>query len=397
MRRIGAGGGMERRAFFRRSLAATIAAPAAFRVQDLLAAGTPAGEAVSWSDLLNPHAQQSGPARLASNENPLGVPDSARHAIIEAIAEGNRYPRLNSAVVAALAERNGVRTENIVLGNGSAEILQMTVQAMSAGGRNVRVVIADPTFEQVERYAEAMHTEVVKVPLLPDWSHDLAAMRAAALASTGPTLIFICNPNNPTGTLTSCDEVAALLRAVPDDVWFLIDEAYLEYAAAPGYRAFVAEATSRPNTLVSRTFSKIYGLAGIRMGYGIATPETIRRVNGQAAGTNINHLASAAALACLDDDAYVRESLRINREGLQFAYATLDRLGVEYLPSEANFVMHRIRGELPAYISGMRELGVNVGRAFPPMLEWNRVSIGMPWEMQAWAAAVRRLRERGFV
>jgi histidinol-phosphate aminotransferase len=273
----------------------------------------------------------------------------------------------------------------------------MTVQAMSAGGRNVRVIIADPTFEQVERYAQAMHAEVVKVPLRADWSHDLEGMRTAAVRSSGPALIFVCNPNNPTGTLTSCDDVAALLRAVPGDVWFLIDEAYLEFVAEPGYRAFVAEATSRPNTLVSRTFSKIYGLAGIRMGYGIATPDTIRRVNGQAAGTNINHLAAAASLGCLDDGEFVRESLRINREGLRFVYETLDRLGVEYLPSEANFVMHRVRGELPAYIAAMRELGVNVGRAFPPLLEWNRVSIGLPWEMQAWATALGRLREQNLV
>jgi histidinol-phosphate aminotransferase len=394
---------MERRAFFRRGVAATLAVPAAFRLDDLLAAtaepaiaATP--ELFAATDFLAGGARvppQSGPARLASNENPLGVPASARNAIIEAIAEGNRYPRLNASVVAALAESNGVSTGNIVLGNGSAEILQMTVQAAAAGGRNVHVVIADPTFEQVEHYARGMHAEVVKVPLLPDWSHDLDGMRAAALAAPGPVLVFVCNPNNPTGTLTSCDDIAALLRSVPDDVWFLIDEAYLEFVEDPGYRDFVTEATSRPNTLVSRTFSKIYGLAGIRMGYGIGTPGTSRRIGEYAAGTNINHLASAAALACLHDDAFVEESLRVNREGLLFAYDTLRQLGIEYLPSHANFVMHRIRGELPDYLAGMRELGVNVGRAFPPLLQYNRVSIGLPWEMHAWAAGLRQMRERG--
>jgi histidinol-phosphate aminotransferase len=389
---------MERRSFLRRGVAATLAAPAAFRLDDLLAAPSHQPGPADWGRGLIRAArapQQGTPARLASNENPLGVPESARRAIIEAITEGNRYPRLNGSVVAALAERNGVQPANIVLGNGSAEILQMAVQAASAGSSNVRVVIADPTFEQVEHYARGMHAEVVKVPLLPDWSHDLDAMRAAALAAPGPVLVFICNPNNPTGTLTSCDDIAALLRSVPDDVWFLIDEAYLEYADDPGYRAFVAEATSRPSTLVSRTFSKIYALAGIRMGYGIGTADTVRSVGNYAAGTNINHLASAAALACLQDDAFVQESLRINREGLHFAYDTLRRLDLEFLPSQANFVMHRISSDLQSYIGRMREAGVNVGRAFPPMLQYNRVSIGLPWEMQAWASALRQLRERG--
>jgi histidinol-phosphate aminotransferase len=372
---------MQRRAFVRRSLAATLAAPAALRLET----------APLWAA---PAPRQAGPARLASNENPLGVPDSARAAIIDAITEGNRYPRLNGAVTAALAERNGVEPANIVLGNGSAEILQMTVQAIAAGG-GVRVVVADPTFEQVERYAGAMYADVVKVPLLPDWSHDLDALRAAALASPGPALVFICNPNNPTGTLTSCDDIAALLHSVPDDVWFLIDEAYLEFVGDPAYRAFVAEATSRPNTVVSRTFSKIYGLAGIRLGYAIGMPDTIRRVNDYAAATNINHLAAAAALACLHDDDFMQRSLQVNAAGRDFAYATLRELDIEYLPSHANFVMHRIRGELRDYIGGMRAAGVNVGRAFPPMLDHNRVSIGLPWEMQAWAAALRKMRAAG--
>ncbi|HSJ25723.1 MAG TPA: aminotransferase class I/II-fold pyridoxal phosphate-dependent enzyme [Longimicrobiales bacterium] len=383
---------MQRRAFVRRSLAVTLAAPAALHLdRATLSATSPARS----PDSLGVVPFQRGPARLASNENPLGVPDSARQAIVEAIAEGNRYPRLNARVAEALARRNGVQLDNVVLGNGSAEILQMTVQAASAGGTDVRVIVADPTFEQVERYATAMHARIVKVPLLANWSHDLDGMRAAALASAGPTLVFICNPNNPTGTLTSCDDIAVLLRSLPDDTWFLIDEAYLEYAHDPGYRPFIAEATSRPNTVVSRTFSKIYGLAGIRLGYAIGTADTIARVSDHAAATNINHLATAAALACLDDDAYVDRSLDVNRQGMTFAARTLDELGIEYLPSHANFVMHRIRGELRDYIDGMRENNVNVGRAFPPMLGWNRVSIGLPWEMQAWATALGRMRIRG--
>jgi histidinol-phosphate aminotransferase len=377
---------MQRRAFVRSTLATAFLAPAALSLQasPLVAAATR-------------RRAQAGPIRLASNENPLGVPDSARRAIIDAIGEGNRYPRLNREVIARLAERLAVEPENVVLGNGSAEILQMTVQAMSAATSGVRVVLPDPTFEQVERYAEGMGAEIVKVPLLPDWSHDLARMRAAADAHRGPVLVFVCNPNNPTGTLTSCDRIGEWIDDAPAHVWFLVDEAYFEFAEDPSYRAFVREAVARPNVVVSRTFSKIYALAGVRMGYGVGHADTMRRVDGFAAGTNINHLASAAALACLDDDAFMRESLEINAIGREYVYRTLDALGIEYLPSSANFVMHRVRGDLRAYINRMREEGINVGRAFPPMLEWNRVSIGLPGEMQAWAGALRRLRGEGLV
>jgi histidinol-phosphate aminotransferase len=376
---------MQRRAFVRTGLAAALLGPALpfpahARTFDLRRGRSPAD-----------------PVRLSSNENPLGVPDSARAAIIDAITHGHRYPRLNSTVRARLAEVNGVDAANVVLGNGSAEILQMTVQAMLTADPDVRVVLPDPTFEQVERYASAMGAEIVKVPLLADHTHDLERMRDIAGRGTTPALAFICNPNNPTGTVTDSGAVAQWIRDAPPHVWFLIDEAYLEFVDDAAYRPMVQEAITRENVVVSRTFSKIYGLAGIRLGYGIATPDTIRRVDAFAAGTNINHLAAAAALACIDDRAFVERSLDVNRRGLEFAYATLRDLDIEHLPSHANFVMHRVNGDLDAYIGRMREEGVAVGRAFPPMTSHNRVSIGLPDEMEVWAGALRKLREQGLV
>jgi histidinol-phosphate aminotransferase len=375
---------MERRAFVRGGLASAFLAPGLLSFPDAALGMARRGGAAGT---------QADPIRLSSNENPLGIPDSAREAIIDALSAGHRYPRLNGDVAERIAAANGVRPENIVLGNGSAEILQMTVQAVSVGDR-ARVVIADPTFEQVERYALAMGAEVVKVPLLPDHTHDIAGMDAAARNAPGPVLVFVCNPNNPTGTVTPCDAVARWIEDAPSHVWFLVDEAYLEFATDPTYRAFVNEATSRANVVVCRTFSKIYGLAGIRLGYAIADQATSRRLREFVAATNINHLAAAAALASLDDTAYVQRSLDTNAHGLRIAYATLDDLGIEYLPSHANFVLHRITGDLDAYIGRMREQGVLVGRAFPPMTTWNRVSIGTPDEMRRWADALRTLRSR---
>jgi histidinol-phosphate aminotransferase len=378
---------MQRRAFVRSSLATAFLTPAALSLPELAAAA---------SVPRRTRAQQAGAIRLSSNENPLGVPESARQAIIDAIAEGHRYPRI-AAFLARIAEANGVDTGTIVLGNGSAEILQMTVQALASRGGGVRVVIADPTFEQVERYAEVMGAEVVKVPLRPDHTHDLERMHDAASSARGPVLVFICNPNNPTGTLTSCDDVARWLRTAPADHWFLIDEAYFEFANDSAFRTFVPDAIARPNTLVSRTFSKIYALAGVRLGYGVAHPDTMQAVLRFAAGTNLNHLALAAGIACLADHAFVRRSLDVNARGLAFASATLKELGVEYLPSHANFIMHRIRGDHARYAARMREEGINVGRQFPPMLDWNRVSIGLPDEMDAWARSIRKLRGEGLV
>jgi histidinol-phosphate aminotransferase len=380
---------MQRRTFVRSSLAAALFAPATLTLPDIAraATGRRGGAAGTAAD----------PIRLSSNENPLGVPDTARDAIIDALGHGHRYPALNQTVIARIAALNNVRPDNIVLGNGSAEILQITVQAASIGSARTRVVIADPTFEQVERYAGAMRTEVVKVPLLADHSHDIERMDAAARATDGPVLVFICNPNNPTGTLTSCDALAAWITESPENVWFLVDEAYLEFATDPAYRTFVNEATSRPNVIVSRTLSKIYGLAGIRLGYAIADSATSRRLLDFVAATNINHLAAAAALACFDDVPYTRRSLDINAQGLRLAYRTLDELNVEYLPSHANFVLHRIAAPHDDYMAAMLEHGVRVGRAFPPMTSWNRVSIGLPDEMAQWADAVRALHKRGLV
>jgi histidinol-phosphate aminotransferase len=375
---------MERRSFVRSSLAAALFAPGALSLPDL-AHATPRRRSAA------------DPVRLSNNENPLGMPEAARTAITDAIVKlGNRYPNLGGEVVTRLSQKLGVARENVVLGNGSSEILQMVVQAMSVGGQNVRVVIPDPTYESVERYSIAMGAQVVKVPLRADHTHDLDRMRAAAKSGTGPVLVFICNPNNPTGTLTPVEPVAVWIREAPANTWFLIDEAYFEFVSDPGYRTFVPEATSRPNVVVSRTFSKIYGLAGVRLGYGVADRETIQKVDAFASGTNINQFALVAGLACMaDDGTFMRRSLTVNNDGRKFVYQTLDQVGLEYLPSHANFVMHRIHGDLSAYITRMREAGVLVGRRFPPMLSYNRVSIGLPEELQVWAEALRKLKADG--
>ncbi len=336
------------------------------------------------------------PIRLSSNENPLGMPQSARRAVLDALDIGNRYPRYEEELIAAVAAKHGVKPENVILGNGSAEVLQMATQAVVA--KRGRVVAANPTFEQVETYSVPFGVRLEKIAVRAgDAAHDLDRMRATADDAKSPVLVFLCNPNNPTGTLTSCDAIESWLREAPEQTLFLVDEAYFDFVDDRSYRTFMPLAVRQPNVLVSRTFSKVYGLAGLRIGYGIAEVETAKRIKAYSADGNINQLAIAAARACITDQAYIDRSLRVNREGRALLQRTLDELGIEHLPSHTNFLMHRIKGDLTTYNDRMLEAGVRVGRAFPPMLDWSRVSIGTAEEMALFVGRLREFRRNGWV
>lgn len=374
---------MRRRTFLRGGLAA-VAAPGALSLPTL--------GLLEERPLDRPRA---GPIRLSSNENPLGAPESARRAIIEHLATSSQYPGRDGELIEAIAGKHGVRTGNVVLGAGSTDVLRMMVQAV-VHAPDARLVVPEPTFEHVEAYAEPFFRDVVRVQLRPDHSLDLDAMRDAGRSARGEVLMFICNPNNPTGTITSCDDVEALVRSSPEKYMFLIDEAYFDFVADPGYRTLIPF-TDRPNVVVSRTFSKVYGLAGLRVGYGIARAETVTRLRRFRLNNTVNALAEAAAIGCIGDDAFVRRSIDVNRRGRRIAQRTLAELELAMLPSHTNFVMHRIKGQVGEYITRMREAGIRVGRAFPPMLDHNRVSIGTPEEMENWAGTLREFRARGWV
>ncbi|MFI5280787.1 MAG: pyridoxal phosphate-dependent aminotransferase [Gemmatimonadales bacterium] len=336
---------------------------------------------------------RGGPVRLSANENPLGLSPLARRAIMEDLGEGNRYPRqARLDLLDALAAKHGVPTEQIQLGTGSTEILQMAVQQTPA---DAAVVIAEPTFEDVARYATASGRRLVAVPLREGGAHDVERMRAAA--GTGPALVFVCNPNNPTGTLTPCDEVEAWIAAADERVTFVVDEAYFEFAQDQSYRSAAPLIASRPNLVVARTFSKIHAMAGLRLGYALAQPATIQRLRLFACGNNANELALVAGRASLGDDEFHERTLASNRAARTILVDALDSLGLTYLPSHANFVMHRIRGDLSEYIARMREAGFQVGRPFPPMLDHSRVSLGLPEEMERFVEALRGFRARSWV
>ena len=373
----------------------------AFLRSGLLALGAPAimpAEVTGHAFLtLRQRPQEGGTIRLSSNENPLGIPPVAREAIVGGMEQANRYPGTSRrALQEAVAQKHGVPPEGIVLGNGSTEVLQMAVQARL--DPKLRLVAPIPTYEDVFEYADPHPwIDVKPVPLAADFSHDLSAMEEATRGAEGPVLVYICNPNNPTGTLTSVGDVETWIRRAPEYVHFVVDKAYFEFVDSDAYRSLEGLAWTNPNVVVVRTFSKVYGMAGMRLGYAIAHTDPARRLQAFAAGPNTNHLALVAALAALGDRQWVGTSVVANLRGRQMVFQVLDELGIEYLPSHTNFVMHRVPGDLRQYIARMREAGIQVGRPFPPMLDYNRVSFGIPAEMERFAQTLREFRGKGWV
>lgn len=366
-----------------------------------LRAGAAAGLAgVVRADPRPAHAlpvRRAGPLRLDSNENPLGLAPSARDAVVAGLPEANRYPSsARRALLDAITRQHGAAPEHVLLGNGSTELLRVAVEA-GAGGPDGTLITAHPTFEDIADYARPFGTRVERVPLTAAFAHDIAAMADRARAATGPTVVYLCNPNNPTGTLTDCDEIERWIAAAPETVLFVVDEAYFEFVADPRYRSLDRLAVARPNVLVVRTFSKIHGMAGLRAGYAVGHTDTIARLAPHITQTSPNHLAQVAALASIEDPEVVPRGVATNARGRAILTGVLDELGLPWLPSHTNFVMHRITGDLGTYRRRMRERGAWVGRPFPPMLDHNRVSIGLPAEMEEFAGILRDFRRQGWV
>jgi histidinol-phosphate aminotransferase len=300
----------------------------------------------------------------------------------------SRYPdAFEDEVTAALAKLHGVKEENVILGCGSGEVLRMADMAFLGPGRSV--VVAEPTFEAVLAFARVTRSEPVKVPLTPDHRHDLPRMAAACDAATG--LVYLCNPNNPTGTIVSREEMDAFFGAVPGTAVILVDEAYHHFVEDPGYRSMTEALGRFPNLVVARTFSKVHGMAGMRLGYGLCSPENAKRLRERGFWGNLNAAVLNAGRESLADEAHVarqRELLNGTRRRL---VAELQRDGRRTIPSEANFVMIEIGKDVEPLIAAFRERKILVGRRFPAMPSWLRVSLGTPAETTAFLAALRDL------
>jgi histidinol-phosphate aminotransferase len=328
---------------------------------------------------------EAGIVKLASNENPLGMSARARAALTGSLGEVARYPDGSGfALKAALSRRLGVGPERIVLGNGSNDILDMAARAFLAPGLSaVYSRYAFAVYPLATQAVGAIGMEVAD----KDYGHDLPAMARALRPDT--RVVFIANPNNPTGTFVPGPKVLAFLEAVPAGVLVVLDEAYTEYLAADQSYDALAWLARFPNLLISRTFSKAYGLAGLRVGYGLGHPAVIDLLNRVRQPFNVSSLALVAAEAALEDEEFLVQSAELNRRGMAQLLEGFKALGLEWIPSAGNFVTVRVVDG--AAVNGrLLRQGVIVrpiaGYGLP---EWLRVSIGLPEENARFLDALR--------
>ena len=328
-----------------------------------------------------------GIIKLASNENPLGPSPAAIVAMQKAIAHLHLYPDGNAYYLKRkLAEKLGVNTGNIILGNGSNEIIEFAGHALMGPG--VDVVISQYSFAIYLLVARLFGANPVIVPAR-NHGHDLPAMLAAITPRT--RVVFVANPNNPTGTLAPREDVLRLVNGVPDNVLLVMDEAYIEFLDNPVDLLPLIRQGKKPNLILMRTFSKILGLAGLRIGYGIAHPELVAAMETIRQPFNINSIAQAGALAALDDSEHVRKTRLNNAEGVRFFNEALHQMGLEFVPPAANFILVRV-GDGKRVFEELQKLGVIVrpmgGYDLP---EWIRISIGTPQENQRCLAAMKKV------
>ena len=322
--------------------------------------------------------------KLASNENPLGMPETARKAMVAAMQDMGRYPDSNGfALKAALAAKFGVPLDRITLGNGSNDILELAAAAVLAPGRSC--IYAQHSFAVYALATQARGARAIVVPARA-LGHDLDAMAAAVEDDTA--LIYVANPNNPTGTYLEADAIETFLQRVPARVVVVLDEAYNEYLRPELRTDSVAWVRRFPNLLLSRTFSKAFGLAGLRVGYGIAQAPLTDLLNRVRQPFNVNAAAQAAAVAALGDEDFLARSYALNLSGMQQLTQGFEALRLDYVPSYGNFVLVKV-GAAGRVYQELLKRGVIVRPVANYQLpEWLRVSIGLPEENQRFLDAL---------
>ena len=327
-----------------------------------------------------------GLIKLASNENPLGPSPKAVEAMHQTATEIHLYPDGNAFYLRnAMAERLGVDANQLIFGNGSNEIIEFVAHALLGPGTNI--VVSQYCFAIYPIVAHLTGADCIAVAA-KDYGHNLPAMREAITPDT--RIVFVANPNNPTGTLASHEDVLALVDAVPEHTLLVMDEAYFEFLESP--LDLVPRLQEKTNLLLMRTFSKIYGLAGLRIGYGIGHPEFIAALEKVRQPFNLNAMAQAAALAAIDDTDHLEATRANNAAGLEFFEQTLSELNIETVASHANFILANV-GDGASTFQKLQERGVitrpMAGYQLP---EWIRISIGTPAENERCLAALRELR-----
>jgi histidinol-phosphate aminotransferase len=330
---------------------------------------------------------EGGIVRLSANENPYGPSPKALQAMTDSFPMACRYPdEHNNVLIDKLAKLNGVNRDEILLGDGSSEILKLSAETFT-GKHGDSLVAADPTFEAILEQAKTNGAEVIKVPLTSTYAHDLPKM----LSSAKGGLIYVCNPNNPTASITPKNDLRDFIAKTPPETMVLVDEAYFHFADSPDYESVIPLVKGYPNLLVARTFSKVYGMAGLRCGYCVAQKQTTDRMRARQMWDSVNIMALAAASASLDDPDHVTNRQRLNMEAKTFTVGELEKLGYPTIPSQANFIMFDCKRPVVPLIQAMKERKVHVGRLFPALPNHMRLTIGKKSEMESFVDAFKQV------
>jgi len=360
-----------RRSFFRNAAAGAVAAVALPPLADLAFSEPVPGSRAS---------EPGGPIILSRNENAYGPSQKVIASMQDSLQFVNRYP--DPAVHALhdrIAQSHSIKPDQLVLGCGSGEILNTCAAAFLAPGK--KLITAVPTFEAIGGYAKTLGAEVIEVPLTSNYSHDLAAMLARTDANTG--LIYICNPNNPTASLTPRKDLEDFVRKLPATTTVLIDEAYHHFVESNGadYSSFIDNPMHDDRVIVARTFSKVYGLAGIRAGYAVGSPEKIRALSNLRLKEGINAVAAHCALVAYGDLDYVQMSEKRNANDRQEFFNQAKSRNIQAIPSHTNFAMLQTNRPAPGVIAHFKQHNVEIARLFPSMNTFVRVSFGTPPQM----------------
>jgi histidinol-phosphate aminotransferase len=332
-----------------------------------------------------PDRSAPGILRLSANENPYGPSDSAKQAMMADLANGWMYAGGEARKLAGLiAAREGVSPEHVLITEGSAEVLR--IAALVYGSRGAEMIAAAPTFEQAPSYAQQNGGVMVWVPVDAEMKHDLAGMEGRVTNRTG--LIYVCNPNNPTATMVAAKALKSFIGAVSPRAMVLVDEAYIDLVDDPGRESVVDQVKAGRNVIVARTFSKIHGMAGLRLGFAIARPDIIQRMDDYRMSVP-NRMGLLAGTASYQDTEFMAHSRGKIREAMAMTTKVLDELGLEHTKSQANFLMFDTGRPVREFIAAMRQKNIAVGRPFPPFDTWARVSMGRVEQMPRFLDALR--------
>lgn len=351
---------------------------------------------------------KDNPLILNSNENSLGMSQKAQEAINKRLPKAFRYLRYSSQsprteLMEAIANEFKLTKDNVTLGNGSSESIQAAIQALIIEQKNakkpVQLVIPEVTFEYAELYAKPFDIPIIKVPLDSKMGIDIDKMRQNVESFNGVSIVYICNPNNPTGSIVPAKYIDKWVKeASKNRVFFIFDEAYGEYVDDKAFQSAIKWVQAKQeNVIVTKTFSKIFALAGLRVGYALGSPKVIKKIREFVELDNINALGAVAAIASLGDKEFTKRSIEANAISRKILSDTLDELKIKYLPSQANFMFYQIKGDLKTFQKRMEDRHIVVGREFPPFKQWNRISLGIPAEMRAFTNELRNFAKKGWI